>query len=343
MRNTKNSSSGCFSAVFPRLFCSGSPQTHPSDPIIELNAVDIMAKAQVQASESGPGIVARLMGLDTLPDNNWVCRAKTPSSVPRSKSVNFMDYMLDFDLTKATHRRVKTSTSFQELPQSPQLLQHNQETMSEPRKWKSQRVNGSSGKNVKPNVNVREKVCSKKKNKKISKLKNEPRRVSSKQSLKSSGCIGVNSKAKTPLEEVSVKTKKKNQCAVKKVEYTDSNSEGSSSSLSPVSVLYVNDFESTKNEETACFMELVDRPSKMTDEDIKFSNWITKKLFTFEDYEEICVKLEEQILDLMLHQVADELVGFHTWNVWKQKTNLVGSLSKTQSFYPSNLQVNLEK
>ncbi|KAA3463765.1 VARLMGL domain-containing protein [Gossypium australe] len=291
MRNTKSSSSGCFSAVFRRLFCSGSPQTHPSDPIIELNAVDIMAKAQVQASESGPGIVARLMGLDTLPDNNWVCRAKTPSSVPRSKSVNFMDYMLDFDLTKATHRQVKTSTSFQELPQSPQLLQHNQETMYEPRKWKSQRVNGSSGKNAKQNVNVREKVRSKKKNKKISKLKNEPRRVSSKQSLKSSGCI------------------------VKKVEYTDSNSEGSSSSLSPVSVLFVNDFESTKNEETAYFMELVDRPSKMTDEDIKLSNWITNKLFTFEDFEEICVKLEEQILDLMLHQVADELVGFHTWNV----------------------------
>ncbi|KAB2087547.1 hypothetical protein ES319_A04G111400v1 [Gossypium barbadense] len=294
MRNTKSSSSGCFSAVFRRLFCSGTPETHPSVPIIELNAVDIMAKAQVQASESGPGIVARLMGLDTLPDNNWVCRGKTPSSVPRSKSANFMDYMLDFDLTKATHRRVKTSTSFQELPRSPQLLQHNQETM----KWKSQRVNGSSGKNVKQNVNVREKVCSKKKNKKISKLKNEPRRVSSKQSLKSSGCIGVNSKAKTPLEEVSVKTKKKNQSAVRKVEYTDSNSEGSSSSLSPVSVLYVNDFESTKNEETAYFMEL-----------------ITKKLFTFEDFEEICVKLEEQILDLMLHQVADELGGFHTWNV----------------------------
>ncbi|PPS18470.1 hypothetical protein GOBAR_AA02104 [Gossypium barbadense] len=293
MRNTKSSSSGCFSAVFRRLFCSGTPETHPSVPIIELNAVDIMAKAQVQASESGPGIVARLMGLDTLPDNNWVCRGKTPSSVPRSKSANFMDYMLDFDLTKATHRRVKTSTSFQELPRSPQLLQHNQETIiryvrnqcdrkrdrdrnlnpwSEPRKWKSQRVNGSSGKNVKQNVNVREKVCSKKKNKKISKLKNEPRRVSSKQSLKSSGCIGVNSKAKTPLEEVSVKTKKKNQSAVRKVEYTDSNSEGSSSSLSPVSVLYVNDFESTKNEETAYFMELVDRPSKMTDEDIKFSN-----------------------------------------------------------------------
>ena len=70
-------------------------------------------------------------------------------------------------------------------------------------------------------------------------------------------------------------------------------------------------FESTDIEETENYMELVGKPCKLTEEDIKFSNWISKKVFTFEDFEEICAEFGEQILDLMLHQVADELVRFH--------------------------------
>ncbi|XVF08290.1 hypothetical protein REPUB_Repub06bG0213800 [Reevesia pubescens] len=396
MSNTKSSSSGCFSAVLRRILCSGSPQTHPSDHIVELNTVDDhVAKVQVQASESGPGIVARLMGLDSLPENNWVQKGKTPVPVTRSRSVNFMDYMLEFDLTQAKHRRVKTSASFREVPQGPQLFQHNQNQEFlvvyldnvdknneaagfKPRK--SEKGDGSSSKHVKQKENVRERIACKnenqEKNEKISKLKNEPRRVSGKQTLKKSGNCnrGTNSKskAKGPLKianqkEVSVLTrKKKNQLELKKVEYSDSNSESSS----PVSVLSVNDFagyqengisedsrstleliksekkcssksvkhdsltmdigaristteglgkqeitkknlESTEIEETEYYMELVGKPGKLTEEDIKFSNWKTKKVvFKFEDFEEICAEFGEQILDLMLYQVADELVGF---------------------------------
>ncbi|XWS67249.1 hypothetical protein CRYUN_Cryun05aG0271200 [Craigia yunnanensis] len=392
MSNTKSSSSGCFSAVFRRLHCSGSPQTHPSDHIIELNAVDDhVAKVQFQASESGPGIVARLMGLESLPENNWVQKGKTPGPVMRSRSVNFVDYMLEFDLTQAKHSPVKTSVSFREVPQGPQLLQHNQnheylvvylDKNNEAgfKTRKPEKGDGSSSKHAKQKENVREKVaCNKQnqeKNKKISKLKNEPRRVSSaKRSLKAGSCItgaknvqinrGANSKAKSPLKMVNqkevsvVSRKKKNQHELMKIEYYENNSEGSS----PVSVLddfaahqengisedsrslelksekkgsskpvkydsptldisarisiseglgkqefTEKNFELTDIEETECYMELVGKTCKLTQEDLKFSIWITKKVFTFE---EICAEFGEQILDLMLHQVADELVGFH--------------------------------
>ncbi|XP_022742708.1 uncharacterized protein LOC111293918 [Durio zibethinus] len=398
MSNTKTSSSGCFSAVLRRLLCSGSPQTHPSDHIIELNTVDDhVAEVQVQASESGPGIVARLMGLDSLPEKNWVQKGKTPDAVTRSRSVNFMDYMLEFDLSQAKHRRVKTSASFREVPQGPQLLQHYQnheylvvyldkvDKNNEPgfKTRKSEKGDGSSSKHAKQKENVRQKVACKKqnqeKNKKISTLKNEPRRVSSgKRSLKAGSRVtgakdvqincGVNSKAKSPLKMVNQKAvpavtrKKKNQREVKKIEH---NIENKSEVSSPVSVLRVNDFsahqnngiledsrslelksekkgssksvkydsptmdisarisgigkqefsnknfESTDIEETEYYMESMGRPYKLTEEDIKFSNWITKNVFTFEGFEEICEEFGEQILDLMLHQVADELVGFH--------------------------------
>ncbi|XP_039064678.1 uncharacterized protein LOC120209857 [Hibiscus syriacus] len=64
--------------------------------------------------------------------------------------------------------------------------------------------------------------------------------------------------------------------------------------------------KSTDMEETGYYMELIDKLSKLTEEDIKFANWETKKVFTFQ---EICAEFGEQILDIMMHQVADELCG----------------------------------
>ncbi|KAK8685279.1 hypothetical protein V6N13_041284 [Hibiscus sabdariffa] len=319
--NTKRSSSGCFSSVLRRILCSGTPQTHPSDPIVGLNTINEVAKVQVPASESGPGIVARLMGLDSLPENNN--KGKISGPVTRSRSVNFMDYMLEFDLAQAKHRRVKTSSSFREvLPQGPQLFQHNQKqeflvvylesevksneaAAFEPRK--SEKGDGSCTDQAKQKDNVRENVACKKqireKNKKISKLKNEPRGVSGKQ---------VNQK------DVSVVTRKKNQLPVKKNNFSEH----------PFSVPHVNDGSSEDSkhnspttdinaripitestdmeEETEYYMELISKLSKLTEEDIKFANWETKKVFTLE---EICAEFGEQILDFLLHQVADELCG----------------------------------
>nr|KJB36924.1 hypothetical protein B456_006G183100 [Gossypium raimondii] len=336
MGNTKRSGSGCFSSVLRRILCSGTPQTHPSDHIVGLNTVDDIAKVEVQASETGPGIVARLMGLDSLPENNWLQKSKIPGPVTRSRSVNFMDYMLELDFKQTKHRRVRTSSSsFREVPQG-----------FKPRK--PEKRDGSGSKYGKQKDNVIEKVVCKKqireKNKKISKLKNEPRRVSGKHSFKAGSCInGTNSKALKVVnqKEVSVVTRKtKNQRPVKKIEYSENpfvvhgvsdsrslevkSKKWSSKSVKHDSLTTTDtsarisipeglgkqeNFESTNVEETEYYMELVDKLSKLTEGDIKFSNWETKKVFTFE---EICAEFEEHILDYLLQQVADEFVGFHT-------------------------------
>lgn len=61
------------------------------------------------------------MGLDSLPNTSRVSfRVKPPDSVTRSKSVNFIDYLLQFDPSyhqeqERIHRRMRTS-SFREVP-----------------------------------------------------------------------------------------------------------------------------------------------------------------------------------------------------------------------------------
>ncbi|KAL4296284.1 hypothetical protein GQ457_12G008400 [Hibiscus cannabinus] len=297
--NTKRSSSGCFSSVMRRILCSGTPQTHPSDHIVGLNTIDEVTKVQVPASESGPGIVARLMGLDSLPENNN--KGKISGPVTRSRSVNFMDYMLEFDLTQAKHRRVKTSSSFREvLPQGPQLFQHNQKQEflvvyldSEVKSNEAAAFEPRKSENVACKKQIREK------NKKISKLKNEPRGVYGKQ---------VNQK------DVSVVTrkKKKNQLPVKKNKFSehvnDVSSEDSkhNSPTTDINVRIPITESTDMEEETEYCMELISKLSKLTEEDVKFANWETKKVFTLE---EICAEFGEQILDFLLHQVADELSG----------------------------------
>ncbi|WVZ04907.1 hypothetical protein V8G54_018253 [Vigna mungo] len=113
---------GCFSDFFHLLFCAqngNTSQMHPySDPIKKPYASEAVHAhnndAKINATK--PGVVARLMGLDSLPSTNLVSNSTTPDSVPRSRSVNFVDYLLKFDTSQANHHQVKTSASFREVP-----------------------------------------------------------------------------------------------------------------------------------------------------------------------------------------------------------------------------------
>ncbi|GLT55716.1 hypothetical protein SLA2020_288120 [Shorea laevis] len=263
MSNRNKRQSGCFSSLLRRILCAGSPQTHPSDNMVELDeATEFVDEGKIQlqvaaSASAGPGVVARLMGLESLPEKNRVPIGKSPGPVTRSRSVNFMDYLLEFDLTESKHRRVRTSVSFREVPP---VLQQNQnqefvvvywedemdkskEAVAKQRK--SERRHGSGSKQRE--VNVKERLAKKeenqrKKNKKISKLKNEPRRVAGKNSSGSSRNgvrikRGVNSKAKAPLKMVDQTKKNKNQIGVSKAEY-----EYNSDTSSPLSVFDANDF-----------------------------------------------------------------------------------------------------
>ncbi|XP_057459188.1 uncharacterized protein LOC130749841 [Lotus japonicus] len=307
MAKPENSKSGCFSGFLRVLLCAGSetsppvyPSEHADEPEVEHQTKD---RKPVHAATT-PGVVARLMGLDSLPSTKWVVKGATPDLVPRSRSVNFVDYLLEFDPNHLNnHRRVKTSSSFREVPALVQRQQkcdifvlesdynaskvqeerYNQvESREETGELKQRRKQGKKqgskqgSKSKIKETAVRERVSVKKernnqgKSKKISKLKNEPRRVpSSKQSSKvrnhneardfshvsssskscscrfNGDCSSSGSTSSSLLlkrnnkgyVEPKIRNNMRNQQSPKKVE-----AEHSSENLSPVSVLDINDY-----------------------------------------------------------------------------------------------------
>lgn len=211
MAKPEKPKTGCFSSFLKVLLCAGngtSPPVYPSDQVTESDETELVhvhsnKDAMVDDyAASTPGVVARLMGLESLPNTGLLTKGATPDSVPRSRSVNFVDYLLEFDINYAdNHRRVKTSASFREVPALVQrknrdlvvLYWDDNETKDEEARCnlkkkemglgelkEKKKKQGSKNKEV-----LRERVVSVKKewnqgkNKKISKLKNEPRRVPS--------------------------------------------------------------------------------------------------------------------------------------------------------------------
>lgn len=117
------------------MLCTENVSTQPPDYITDCKPTVLdmnkpkkdEKKHEIGTQSGGPGIVARLMGLDSLPqDTNWAPKVTTPDSFSRSRSVNFADYLLKFDLndhqSHQLHRRARTSVSFREVPASFQQL-----------------------------------------------------------------------------------------------------------------------------------------------------------------------------------------------------------------------------
>ncbi|OAY41510.1 hypothetical protein MANES_09G107700v8 [Manihot esculenta] len=401
-RSSAGSGSGCFSGIARLLLCKGSLQTHPADQIASPNTAEFDLVSTYQKNEvsvklgsetataaaAAPGVVAKLMGLDSLPDTNWVPKGRTPDSVTRSRSVNFMDYLLEFDLAQAKHRRVRTSVSFREVPTLlNQQNQHdffvlyldNMEKTKKPgsklrksevgldEEIKQQKKEDQKGKNkVINNIPAREAGMKKneknqRKNLNISNLKDEPRKISkNKQSFRLGSCKGAQekslgfvsprkkdgiSKAKSPVKPMNQKEvlveskfmkKIKNQHAIK-----DAQSDCSSEDSSPVSVLdldefsfhdlaYLSDYTSPQKpnyafpqasrswspgDDAKYYTEVVRKLNRLTEEDIEESHWLGKNFFKLASFEEICIEFTGQILELLVKQVAEELVGLHMENV----------------------------
>ncbi|KAH9672995.1 ALC-interacting protein 1 [Citrus sinensis] len=202
----QSADSGCFKGLLRRLLCRGSLQTHPSDQIIpepkepdEFN--EQKPEAKIEAS-GAPGLVARLMGLDSLPEAKSVPKGRAPESVTRSRSVNFMEYLLELHVAQAhQHRRVRTSVSFREVPTMSR--QQNQDSFVLYLGKEDERNMGLKVRKGKASVDSggmkkkkEEKIKSKKKenegtSKKVSKFIDEPRRVSVKRSAKIKNCKGA--------------------------------------------------------------------------------------------------------------------------------------------------------
>ncbi|EXB99425.1 hypothetical protein L484_016401 [Morus notabilis] len=215
MAKSEASNAGCFSGIIRRMLCTGNVPTHPSDQITDnyskTTILDDMKKlkkdekkpeSQAQ-SGGGPSIIAKLMGLDSLPaDTNWAPKGRTPDSFSRSRSVNFADYLLKFDLTDQSHshqhRRVRTSVSFREVPASFRqqnqnhdflvvYLDNSDDSSKEMKKsemgFREEKQGKRKEKSIKEYQSVRLKKENEKTNNRISKLKNEPRkRIMSKNS-----------------------------------------------------------------------------------------------------------------------------------------------------------------
>lgn len=282
MAKSEAASSGCFSGVLRRMMCSGSVPTHPSDHFTDPKPTYLnpnpdkepTKKPEIKA-QTGPSVVARLMGLDSLPaDTTWVPNGRARDSFSRSRSVSFADYMFKFDMNEPyhTHRRVRTSVSFREVPTSfqPQnrdflvvylddVDEYSKETTKSEMGFEKAKQGKKGKEKIKRDQSLRMKNKIKENEKtsnKISKLKNEPRRKVLPQTSKSRkqngakvlGSVlpykknfqndcGVNLKTLKPenRKKVSEKVtkKRKNHRATKKIRPAEDNPEN----LSPVSVL----------------------------------------------------------------------------------------------------------
>uniref|UniRef100_A0A803KRH5 DUF3741 domain-containing protein n=1 Tax=Chenopodium quinoa TaxID=63459 RepID=A0A803KRH5_CHEQI len=105
--------------VLSRILCSKSLPTHPSDPI-EINKKQHYSTIETIVVDGAvtPNVVARLMGLDSMPELEFSSEfhQKFTNSIPRSKSMDSEDFRGETEEMQGQHRRVKTSVSFRETP-----------------------------------------------------------------------------------------------------------------------------------------------------------------------------------------------------------------------------------
>ncbi|CAJ2655984.1 unnamed protein product [Trifolium pratense] len=182
MAKHESSKQGCFSSFIKVLICARnetSPPVYPSENVEEKEPIFHKKDKLFDESITTPGVVARLMGLDSLPSTKKVVKRTTLDSVPRSKSVNFVDYLLDFDQNVTNHRRVKTSASFREVPTIIEKQKNYLFVLDidDKKGNKVQEENGTKLKKKNKEIVRVKKEKNQGKNKKISKLKDEPRRV----------------------------------------------------------------------------------------------------------------------------------------------------------------------
>ena len=115
----------CFTTFYKRFICTTNLiPTHPSPsthhiPLQKPIKIDPFTHPLTHDpstisinNNNNPGIIARLMGLDSLPNNQ---KNTTLNSLFRSKSLNSIHFIPNFDPTRNTfHRRARTSASFNE-------------------------------------------------------------------------------------------------------------------------------------------------------------------------------------------------------------------------------------
>ncbi|MED6115378.1 hypothetical protein PIB30_089891 [Stylosanthes scabra] len=275
--NSKNGSSGCFNAILRRILCSGGLPTHPSDQIREFDPNPILgsakdqnfnpkkhhAKATTSSSVSSsvttttttttttPGIVARLMGLDSMVE------MPSNSSLSRSKSMNSVDCLGEGNRMDGLHKRVKSTLSFRELPTFLLLENENFFVLSfenkkknhnngeELKEKKRENVKSSSKRVADANLQEITNTCYYERNKKNKKKKNmcfdsEARKLSQPRILKDDAVVVGGGDERMKRRRRRKRNNNNSNCFTEKKKSQVESNKPSSEDTSPVSVL---DFE----------------------------------------------------------------------------------------------------
>lgn len=316
-KNPKDTTSTkCFSSIFQRLICGGSLPTHPCDQFKEPKRTTSYEAANsnklVGAASNSPGIVARLMGLESLPKEE--VEKSNFGSFSRSKSVNSLDYLMQFDLTQQFHhRRVRTSVSFRDIPN----LDHQE--------FKSEYLVFCFNEN-------QEMMKPKKKRQNV-----EKKEVSGKQNR----IIGNKVKKQVKFEDyptkmcVESKKKRKSKCVVStKIQPLFNNSadlspihlqQATATATMPAGKMQLNSRKSPAehairskvekqkeiSKETDHYIKVVGEICRLTEEELNESHWITT-IRTGENisFEDLCQQFGQEVLQLLIDQLVDELVIF---------------------------------
>ncbi|KAJ4850242.1 hypothetical protein Tsubulata_050482 [Turnera subulata] len=125
---SKSGTANCLTGILRRILCSRSLPTYPSDQTTETSSVvcytNIKDQKPIKSNErvealvtNPPGVVARLMGLESLPDQaNTIDPQAGANSISRSRSLNSVEFRGGTDQMQGEHRRVKSTLSFREMP-----------------------------------------------------------------------------------------------------------------------------------------------------------------------------------------------------------------------------------
>lgn len=119
LQNSNDAAAGCFSGILRRFLCGnlsiGSSNLSKEDGR-EDTANCKVGVAEEKIKPSPPSIVARLMGLDSMPELGSIPPVRNQDSIGRSRSMNSINNWFEFDPNQRLHRRVRTSLSFRESP-----------------------------------------------------------------------------------------------------------------------------------------------------------------------------------------------------------------------------------
>ncbi|KAG5238361.1 transcriptional regulator ATRX protein [Salix suchowensis] len=111
MCTSKSATASCLTGLLRRILCSRSLPTHPSDQITETARC-----FKLETTAATPGVVARLMGLESFPETSSVDVKVGANSISRSRSMNSMEFRGENDQIQGQHRRVRSTLSFRERP-----------------------------------------------------------------------------------------------------------------------------------------------------------------------------------------------------------------------------------